>query len=53
MSFERYEVIRKAYAKLDESDKSTSTNNVSLDNIARVYDVNANPDVTSGKLSAE
>ncbi len=53
MSFERFSVIREAYSKLDSSNKSSPPNNVSLDDIARAYNVSLNPDVTSGKLSAD
>lgn len=53
MSFERFDVIRKAYTKLDSSNTNSPPNSVSLDDIARVYNVSANPDVISGRLSAE
>lgn len=53
MSFERFSAIREAYTKLDSSNKSSPPNSVSLDDIARAYTVSQNPDVTSGKLSAE
>ena len=53
MSFERFEVIREAYSKLDTTNKSSPPNSVSLDDIARAYNVNQNPDMTSGKLSAD
>lgn len=53
ISFERFDIIRKAYSKLDGANTNSPTNCVSLDDIARAYNVSANPDVTSGKLSAE
>ena len=53
MSFERFNVIRQVYTKLDSSNKSNPPNSVSLDDIARSYNVSQNPDVTSGKLSAD
>lgn len=53
MSFERFNVIRQAYTKLDSSNKISPPNSVSLDDIARSYNVSQNPDVTSGKLTAD
>lgn len=49
LSEARFEVIKKAYAKLD----STGTSNVCLDDIARCINVNANRDITNGSRSAE
>jgi hypothetical protein len=53
ISFERFEMIRKAYSKLDDANKNSPPNSVSLDDIARAYDVSENPDVTSGRLTSE
>jgi len=53
MSFERFNIIRDAYIKLDTANKSSPPNSVSLDDIARLYSVNHSPDVTNGKLTAD
>lgn len=45
----RAEIVRKAYEKMDP----TGRGEVTLDCVARTYNVNANRDVTSGLRSAE
>ena len=52
MSFERFSLIREAYTKLDSSVNGRAPNSVNLDDIAKAYNVSQNPDVISGKLSA-